>query len=213
VVEPSEDEAVQNNGWVEKHHIGHAAQCLLVLGALPACGGAAGYVGTVPSGVKPPSTQLRAAYCGGVWRKETERASAARSTGGWLLGLGVGAAIGAGSTFLARTQTETRQTDKTLHTVGSTLALSGAASVIAGVVVLATNDHDTKASRAAALATEIVAEGEKPLEMDDLDELTARNESTRRLFQQCLDTTVDRDGDPAGTPPSATSTSNGRAAK
>lgn len=166
-----------------------AAGVTLLIASQTGCAGTT-YSRDVPSGVAPPSTELRAAYCGEVWRQETQRHESAQRTGSWLLAAGVGASVASGSTFLAATQTDRDKTDKTLITVGSSLLLAGLAGVITGSVILATNNHEKKAWRAASLATEIVAKGERSLPKESgssRDEvLDKRDWETRPLFQECL---------------------------
>jgi hypothetical protein len=162
---------------------------MLLLVSQSACTGTQ-YVREVPRGVAPPSTELRAAYCADVWRQETRRYESSQRAGSWLLGLGIGASVASGSTFLAATQTDRDKTDKTLVTVGGSLLLAGLAGVITGTVLLATNNHEKKAKRAAALATEIVAKGERHLpkqgESDRDSILEKRDAETKPLFQECL---------------------------
>lgn len=155
----------------------------LVLAVLSGCASGGSYGSGVPSGVRPASAELRASYCHEVWRRETEKDQSARTTGSWLLGLGVGALLGAGVTALAATQTDRKQTDKTLLTVSEALALPGAAGVVAGGFVLGLNDHDEAARKAAMHTTEIVGEGEKEVDEETLD---ARNKATISAFRKCL---------------------------
>jgi uncharacterized membrane protein YidH (DUF202 family) len=148
--------------------------------------------GGVALGIEPRSTELRAEYCNAVAEDEAERVRSSRRAGQWLVGLGVVTLAGSAATYLATTQTEREQTDKTLNTLGSSLAIAGVVTLATGVVVLVAIDgRSVRARRSASLATDIAAEGELPL-TDESDEkranaLRERNEKTARLFRQCLE--------------------------
>ncbi len=158
----------------------------------------------VAIGIEPRSTELRAEYCNAYAAEEADRVRSSRRAGQWLVGVGVTTLAGSGATYLATTQTEREQTDKTLNTLGSSLLVAGAVTLVSGVVVLVANKgRDERARRAASLATDIAAEGELPLidesvkddeelrrtvpaEIQRANALDQRNKKTTALFRECL---------------------------
>jgi len=138
-------------------------------------------------GLDPQVNGLRAAYCADREYEEWQRYRHQRRTGSTLVGLGLVLGSAAIATALAARQTSDPAKDATLATLATTGAVGGIASFVTGAVLLASNDHDQRAARAANSAFNIVAiSSPGGPELNESENESDKERRASAYFNDCL---------------------------